>query len=219
MLYKKNTEKQNETDNGPICIEQMTFPKPLGPNGTVIIIFSGKAGRTKKTPRPQTFMELFDKLANIDDLGSHLATTGFWRGSPNRPFLKNIEQKRRRKWGPRNGLEKTWLFIDFWCQNGKPEIVQKRCSHYTCCKIWVCWESWNIEKFDAKTDSENDNKRITLGASGRIFEFGSVFEKYDLLMICDWPKNGPTNQNNLKKQLRGDVRDQMRPAEPMPRRR
>ena len=52
-------------------MEQMSFKKPLGPNGTVIRMVPRKAGRAQNTPPAENFMQLFDILVNIVDLGSH----------------------------------------------------------------------------------------------------------------------------------------------------
>ena len=49
----------------------MTFKKPLGPNGTVITMVSGKTGRETNPRRSETFMQLFNNLETIDDFGSH----------------------------------------------------------------------------------------------------------------------------------------------------
>ena len=48
---------------GPICIEQMTFKKPLGPNDTLITMVSGKAGRERNPPLSESPVQPFDNMA------------------------------------------------------------------------------------------------------------------------------------------------------------
>ena len=50
---KKHTYQTIKKVNEPICIEQMTFQKTLGPNDTGITMVSGKAGREQKASTPR----------------------------------------------------------------------------------------------------------------------------------------------------------------------
>ena len=45
MMENIAQRKTVRTENEPISISQMTFHNSLGPNGTVITLVSGKAGR------------------------------------------------------------------------------------------------------------------------------------------------------------------------------
>ena len=67
----------------------MTFKKTLGPNGTVIKMVSGKAGRGKKM---ESFMQLLNNLAKMLDLGSHVGAHWILNGSQKRLFFKKIKK-------------------------------------------------------------------------------------------------------------------------------
>ena len=85
MLYKRIAHRKSENSNKiePICIEQMSFKKPLGPNGTVItMVVSGKAGRETNPPGLEILMHLFDNLAKIVDFVSHCGAHWILKGVP-----------------------------------------------------------------------------------------------------------------------------------------
>ena len=52
----------------------MRFRRPLGPNGTIINILSGKTGREQNPPTPQKIMDFFDNLVPLGRIGPP-----FWR--------------------------------------------------------------------------------------------------------------------------------------------
>ena len=60
----------------------MAFQKQLGPDGTIIRMVSGKAGRETNPPHPQTFMQLFDNFEKIVDFGSHFGAHSVFKGVP-----------------------------------------------------------------------------------------------------------------------------------------
>ena len=62
-VIKIARRKEKQTANGPICIEQMTFQKTLGPNGTVITMVSGEAGRETNHSLSESPVQLFDNIA------------------------------------------------------------------------------------------------------------------------------------------------------------
>ena len=63
-----------------------------------------------------------------------LAPTGFKRG-PNIDYLLNNPPQIRKDTSQKGGVNKHDLLIDFGCQSGRPEMIKKRFSYYTCCKL------------------------------------------------------------------------------------
>ena len=86
----KQKTRQSASNKGPVT-------KPLGPNGTEIIMVSGKAGRETNPPHPEQFMQLFDNLANIIDFGYHFCTHWILKGGPNINRFWNTSEKQVRK--------------------------------------------------------------------------------------------------------------------------
>ena len=58
LIEKKAHRKADKTESEPICIEEMSFQTPLGPNGTVINMVSATTGREQNPPHPETIMQL-----------------------------------------------------------------------------------------------------------------------------------------------------------------
>ena len=113
----------------PICIEKVTFWKPLGPNGTVIIMVSGKTGREQNLSPPQTNMFFLTTWCHLVDFGYHFGAYWILNGGPQIDHFWKQSKTNDTKWGPRNVF---LLFIDFRCQNRRPEIAKKRFPHYIC---------------------------------------------------------------------------------------
>ena len=91
-MAQRKTEK---TGNGPICIEQMSFLKPLGPNGTVITVFSRKAGREQKPPHSDLFMQLVDNFSKMIDFRSRFGAHWILKGVPTSTvFGTNIKNEK-----------------------------------------------------------------------------------------------------------------------------
>ena len=99
--------KQNE--NEPISIEQMTFWRPVGPNGTVINMVSWKAGSlpgrvleessAPKTSFPDENDVQQNHFGNPENRKGHPQTTfykssalGPSKNSPQEQFWKNMKQ-------------------------------------------------------------------------------------------------------------------------------
>ena len=53
---------------------------------------SGKAGRGRKTPGPQSFMHLFDNLAKMIDFGSHVGAHWILKGVPKSTVFENNQK-------------------------------------------------------------------------------------------------------------------------------
>ena len=72
----------------------MTFLEPQGPNGTVSIISSRKAGREQNPPRPENSCNFLTILRNLSVWGPMYAPTVFFMVVPKSTiFLKNKEKK------------------------------------------------------------------------------------------------------------------------------
>ena len=72
---------------------QMTFKKPLGPNGTVITMASGKTGRKQTTPPQKLLMQRFDNLVKIVDFGSHCGAHWILKGVPKIDHFRRRSKK------------------------------------------------------------------------------------------------------------------------------
>ena len=161
----------------------MTFKKPLGPNGAVITMASGKAGREQNPLGLEILMRFLTIWRYLVDLGSHLGAHWILRGSQNWPSKK---QKTCKKWSPRNGLVKTW-FVDLF-------LMPKR-------EAWNCKKEVpgldmlqnisflgvvNIEKFDAKRVPQNYQNRSLWWHRVGILGVWSFLrkKKYSFFFIC-----------------------------------
>ena len=88
MLYEqKHTGNQIKTKMNQSASNKMTFQKLPGPNGTVITMVSGKAGRETNPNHPQAFTQPFDNLANIVDCWSDLGAHWILKGVPKSTHL------------------------------------------------------------------------------------------------------------------------------------
>ena len=70
----------------------MIFQKPLGPNGTVIIMVLEKGGRQQKPPPAERFMHFFDIFEKTVDFGSHFDAHWILKRPPYRHFLHKIQK-------------------------------------------------------------------------------------------------------------------------------
>ena len=113
--------RTEKTEIEPISIGKMTFWKPLGPNGTIIIMVSWKAGaRTNRT-----ILCLFSAFwRHLGVLGCHFGAHWISKGSQDRSFFEQT-WKNWEKGGPRNGFETTLFFTWF--------LMPK-------------WDAWNCKK-------------------------------------------------------------------------
>ena len=83
----------------------MTFYKPLGPNGIVIIIVSGKAGREKNLPGPQKVMDFLTTLRHMVDFGSHFSA--HWISERGPQICIFCFEKKRKKINEKNEVQET----------------------------------------------------------------------------------------------------------------
>ena len=70
-------------------------------------------------------MQRFDNLAKMVDCGSHFSAHWILNGGPNiESFLKQVEQNNENNEVQEAGWKKHDSFIDFLCQNRRPDIVK-----------------------------------------------------------------------------------------------
>ena len=71
----------------------MIFRKPLGSNGMVIIMVSGKAGHESNSLPPEKGMDLLTIWRHLVDLGSHFGAHWILKGSQNWQYSYKINIK------------------------------------------------------------------------------------------------------------------------------
>ena len=105
-LYEHSTKKSNEKKHEPICIEQMTFLKTVGTNGTLTTMVWGKAGREQNPLPSESFMQLFDNLAKLVDFRNRFGVQWIFKGFPTSTVFEQ-HRNTMRAIRSKNGLEKT----------------------------------------------------------------------------------------------------------------